>query len=93
MKLVPGARVEMQGPADGAGDIMVRDPRSIERRFVPHGLQCLVIGVECFNLNNPVHSSFVILFHIDHGFFRTEATRIRVLWSPDDEPNPPAPQG
>ncbi len=78
----------MQGPADGQGDIMVRDPRNLERRFVPHGLECLVIGVECYNRDNPTHSSFVTLFHIDHGFFRTEATRVRILWSPADESSP-----
>jgi len=90
MKLVPGARIEMQGPSlQGGGnaqDVVVRDARSEkERRFVPHGHQALVIGVEVFDERNPMHTTWVTCFSTEHGFWRCEAPRVKVIWSPVEE--------
>ena len=95
MKLVPGARVEMQGPktsqrADGSGDIIVRDARSEkERRFVPHGHEALVIGVVIHNPRDPILTTWVTCFSPLHGFFRVESSRVRVVWSPVKDPSDP----
>jgi hypothetical protein len=97
LKLVPGARIEMQGPASrvpaksASGqpspppDIVVIDARSEkERRFVPHGHQALVIGVRVLNEREPMHTTWVYCFSSEHGFWRCESTRIRVIWSPEE---------
>lgn len=85
MKLVPGCRVVLQGPTVDIWFhpmVAVTDVRSKASRFVPHGTEALVIGVECFNKRDPMFATFVQLYAAEHGFFRLEATRVRVIWSP-----------
>jgi len=86
MKLVPGARVEvMQGIPANNFQVVVRDARSIkERRFVPHGHQALVIGVENQNPNGSLSDYYVCCFSPEHGFWRCGSAKLRVIWSPEN---------
>ena len=89
MKLVPGARVVLHGPVmrslnNGTYDVIVQDVRNRERLFVPHGTHALVIAVVTHNPDEQMFSTYATCLW-EGGFFRTEASRLLLLWSPDGE--------
>lgn len=81
MKLVPGAMVEVQGPAF-YGIVIVHDVRDTNKDlFVPHGTHALVIGVQVLNTWEPMHTTLVTCLW-SRGFFTIESPRVRVTLNP-----------
>ena len=85
VKLVPGCCVFVRDPTTNMatgplGDVLVRDLRSKERHFLPHGTQALVLAVHPWT--DVGYSADVTIFVANRGFFVTTTGKLKVLWSP-----------